>query len=73
MADDYLTPEQVAERLNVSPRAVLEWLRHGRLVGHKFGRLWRVDVKDLEAFIQASRVEPRQPVLTTPRHDGEDR
>jgi hypothetical protein len=24
-------------------------------VGHKFGRLWRVHVDDLQAFIQAAR------------------
>jgi excisionase family DNA binding protein len=55
MADDYFTPVQVADRQNVTPQGVLEWLRQGRLVGHKFGRLWRVHADDLQAFIQAAR------------------
>ena len=38
-----LTPEEAAERLNVSPRTIREWLRTGRLRGVKVaGHLLRV-------------------------------
>jgi excisionase family DNA binding protein len=52
MADQFLTPQQVAEILQVTPRAVLDWLRSGYLAGYKLGRLWRVSqgqVNDLIA------------------------
>ena len=46
-----LTPEQVAERLQVKPHTIQEWLRTGRLAGVKLGKLWRVRASDLEAFL----------------------
>lgn len=46
-----LTPAQVAERLQVTERAVYAWLREGRLRGLRAGRLWRVREEDLEAFL----------------------
>ena len=50
-----LTPAQAAERLQITERTVYEWLREGRLPGHKIGRLWRIDPKDLRAFLEGSR------------------
>jgi excisionase family DNA binding protein len=46
----------------VSEKAVLDWLRLGKLKGVKAGRQWRIRERDLEAFL----VEPE------PTHvDGE--
>jgi len=59
MAEDsaLLTPEQVAERLNVSRITVMRWLRQGKMAGRKLGgTLWRVHPDDLQAFIKASAV-----------------
>jgi excisionase family DNA binding protein len=54
MADDkLLTPEQVAERLQLSPFTVLDYLRTKRLRGVKLDRHWRVREADLQAFIEA--------------------
>jgi excisionase family DNA binding protein len=49
-----LTPEQVASRLQVTPRTIYDWLRNGRLRGIKIGRLWRVRPLDLDFFLGAS-------------------
>ncbi len=49
-----LTPEQVAQRCQVRPRTVLEWLRSGRLRGVKLGKLWRIEPTDLRAFVAAN-------------------
>lgn len=54
MSDKLLTPEQIAERLQVVERTVYRWLNEGRLEGVKLGRLWRVREDDLEAFLQAA-------------------
>jgi excisionase family DNA binding protein len=59
MAEDrnLLTPEQVAERLNVSRITVMRWLRQGKIPGRKLGeKIWRVHPDDLQAFIEASAV-----------------
>jgi excisionase family DNA binding protein len=62
MADDkLLTPEQVAERLQLSPFTILDYLRTKRLRGVKLDRHWRVREVDLQAFIEAhleNAVEP---------------
>jgi len=51
----YYTPEEVAQELRVTRRTVYEWLTSGRLRGMRAGNRWRVDVQDLEAFIQPER------------------
>jgi excisionase family DNA binding protein len=47
-----LTPEQVADRLQISRVTVMDYLRKGRLKGHRVGKLWRIKEEDLEAFLE---------------------
>ncbi len=47
-----LTPEQAAERLQVSELTIKDWLRKGKLKGFKAGRLWRIREADLVAFMR---------------------
>ncbi|TMB70116.1 MAG: helix-turn-helix domain-containing protein [Chloroflexi bacterium] len=54
MNEKLLTPEQVAERLQVTERTVYDWLRRGKLPALKLGRLWRIRPEDLEAFLLGS-------------------
>lgn len=46
-----LTVEQVAEKLQIKPLTVREYLRKGRIPGRKLGRAWRVVETDLETFL----------------------
>ena len=55
-----LTPEQVAERLQLSPHTVLDYLRSRRLRGVKLDRHWRVREADLQAFIDAHLLNGRE-------------
>lgn len=50
-----LTVEEVASNLKISPKIIRKWLRDGMLSGIKLGRVWRIDEKDLEEFIQRSK------------------
>jgi excisionase family DNA binding protein len=52
-----LTPEQVAERLQISRWTVMDYLRSGKLKGHKVGRLWRIKEQDLEDFLEGEPTE----------------
>jgi excisionase family DNA binding protein len=45
------TPEEVAERLRVSRRAVYQWLTMGKLVGMKAGQGWRITEEALLDFM----------------------
>lgn len=52
MVDEkFLTPEQVAEKLQVTIQTIYTWMRSGYLPSFKMGRLWRVRPSDLENFI----------------------
>src|SRR2546428_7077332 len=57
MDEKLLTPEQVAERLQVTERTVYGWLRRGKLPALKLGRLWRIRPEDLEAFLESARTK----------------
>jgi excisionase family DNA binding protein len=46
------TPEEVAERLRVSRRAVYQWLTLGKLVGMKAGQGWRITEEALIDFMK---------------------
>lgn len=50
-----LTISESAKRLNIAERTLRKWLREGILPGAKMGRIWRVDEKDLEEFIQKAK------------------
>jgi len=67
-----LTPEEVAERLSVTPRTVRDWLKAGKLQGMKAGRLWRISEKALCEFLEAgeARAAKKQvPLSTNPQVD----
>ncbi len=61
-----LKPEEVAERLAASPKAVRAWLREGKIPGIRLGRLWRVNPDALERWIAGERTEPPQSTKATP-------
>ncbi|MDO8683312.1 MAG: helix-turn-helix domain-containing protein [Armatimonadota bacterium] len=53
-----LTVEQVAEKLQVKPLTVREYLRKGKIPGRKLGRAWRVVETDLEWFLSGKPSMP---------------
>ncbi len=52
---ELLTPEEAAAKLKIKPRTLYGWLRAGKIKGVKIGDLWRIDEKDLQAFIEESK------------------
>ena len=57
MTEKLLTPDQVAERLQMSKLTIMDYLRKGKLKGIKFGRLWRIREEALEEFIKEREVK----------------
>jgi excisionase family DNA binding protein len=53
-----LTPEDVAERLNVSLRFIRRLCHERRVPYTKIGKFVRFDADELDAWITAQRVEP---------------
>jgi excisionase family DNA binding protein len=56
----------VAERLQLSPFTVLDYLRTKRLRGVKLDRHWRVREADLQAFIEAHLADAAEAVEDEP-------
>jgi excisionase family DNA binding protein len=46
-----LTVHETAEKLRVKESTVRSWIRAEKLRAIKFGREWRISVKDLERFL----------------------
>ncbi|AIJ21807.1 helix-turn-helix domain-containing protein [Amycolatopsis methanolica] len=58
MERGYLNVEQAAEYLNTSVRFIRRIVAERRIAFHKVGSHVRFKLEDLEAFVQAGRVEP---------------
>jgi|GraSoiStandDraft_57_1057295.scaffolds.fasta_scaffold1061706_1 excisionase family DNA binding protein len=51
----YLTAEEVATKLRLSPETVMRLLRQKKLPGFKVGGTWRISQKDLEHYIEEQK------------------
>lgn len=71
MPDDLLTPQEIAAMLGLSPRAVLLWLKAGKLRGFHSGPRgrWRVHRADLDSFIRYNQ-EAQAPTTQDPKAKG---
>jgi putative molybdopterin biosynthesis protein len=55
--DDLLTPEQVAEILQIHKLTVYDYIRKGKLGAIRLGRKYRITKKDLEQLLNCNRVK----------------
>jgi len=62
-----LSLDEAAARLGLAPPTVADKLRAGELPGFKYGRLWRVREKDLDALIRDLAAGKPAPTPTRPR------
>ena len=54
--DKLLTPDEVAQRLGITPNTVRIYLREGRIKALKVGKLWRVRESDLQKHIREDHI-----------------
>jgi excisionase family DNA binding protein len=52
-----LTPEQVAEKLQIHVLTVYNYIRHGKLSAIRLGRSYRITPEDLDQLIESNRVK----------------
>lgn len=50
--EEYLTPEQVAEKLKVKKITIYRMARSGKLPAIKFGKSWRISSIKLAEFLE---------------------
>jgi len=58
--EQMLTVSDVARILQVSEETVRRWLRGGTIAGIQFGNEWRVEQKNLQAFIDSRKGPQRK-------------
>lgn len=49
---DFMTPAQVAKRLQITERTVYKYLSNGEMEAVKIGRVWRITEEQLQKFVQ---------------------
>lgn len=54
LTKEVLTPQEVAEYLQLAPDTVYRYIREGRLVASKLGRQYRIPKKNIELFLLAT-------------------
>jgi len=55
--NDFLTVEQVADKLQVHWQTVLNYIKGGKLKALRLGKGYRISQKDLEKFIQTNQTK----------------
>jgi len=57
---EFLSPEEVAGKLGIHPNTVRRYLRRGEIPAIKLDRIYRIRIRDLEAFIQKKKREAKK-------------
>jgi excisionase family DNA binding protein len=56
MEEKYYSPRELANRYNVTPQAIIKWIKQGRLKAIKLGSVWRIPESALEEFLKQKQV-----------------
>lgn len=55
---EWLNTDEAARRLGITTRTLYRFMDQGRLPAYRFGRVFRLKMSDIEAFIEDCRIEP---------------
>ena len=55
---EWLSTAAAAKRLGVTTRTLYRFIDEGQVPAYKFGRVIRLKEAEIDAFIEASRIEP---------------
>jgi excisionase family DNA binding protein len=61
--DNLLTPEQVAEILQIHILTVYGYIRQGKLGAIRLGRSYRISSDDMAKFLELNRVKVKRPAF----------
>jgi excisionase family DNA binding protein len=55
---EWLSTADAANRLGINTRTLYRLIDDGQIPAYKFGRVIRVQAKDVAAFVESAKVEP---------------
>jgi len=58
--DEFLTVSEVAKRLKLHPETIARYIRQGELPALKFGRVWRMEKKEVDKFIEVIKQKTKK-------------
>lgn len=61
-ATPLMTPQQVADYLQLSRETVYRYIREGRLPASRFGNAYRIRKRDVDVFVWANRANDVHPL-----------
>ncbi|MDQ3576197.1 MAG: helix-turn-helix domain-containing protein [Actinomycetota bacterium] len=70
--DAWMGTTGAAKYLGVYPRTVYKLIDRGALPAYQIGRVIRIKRQDLDAFLEASRIEPGSLAHLYPAEDADD-
>lgn len=70
---EWLSTKEAAGRLGITTRTLYRLIDEGSIPAYRIGRVLRLQATDIDAFVDASRVEPGQlgHLYTEPARGGE--
>ncbi len=69
LTKDVLTPQEVAEYLQLTPDTVYRYIREGKLVASKLGRHYRIPKENIELFLLVTSTAGGAQMRTFSRQD----
>mgnify|MGYP000946301294 CR=1 FL=1 len=57
---DYYTPQQVADKLQLTVRTIWSYIRSGKLPASKLGREYRISDEQLDRFMKAQEAGEKE-------------
>ena len=66
----WMSTQDAARRLGITPRTLYRFVDEGAIPAYKMGRVFRLKQSDVDAFMEASRVEPGSLVHLYPERKG---
>ena len=60
MNNEFITIEELSEKLNIKKATLYKWVQQGKLPAVKFCSLWRLKRKDIESWIEEQEEKGRK-------------
>jgi len=58
--DEFVTVSELAKRLKLHPETIARYIRQGELPALKFGRVWRMEKKEVDKFIETTKQKTKK-------------
>ncbi len=67
---EWLSTKEAARRLGITPRTLYRLIDEGQLPAYKFGRVIRLQEREVDEFIAAARIQPGELEHLYPHADA---